>query len=50
MSSFKSLDAVITGYAYENATTALGVLEEGTKTKKWISTEMLCTLDNFIKA
>ena len=49
MSSFKSLDAVITGYAYENATTALGVLEEGTKTKKWISTEMLCTLDNFIK-
>ncbi|MFC5740619.1 hypothetical protein [Dyella tabacisoli] len=46
---FRPLDAVITGYAYENATTALGVLEEGRQTRRWISTEMLCTLDTFIK-
>ncbi|WP_266168324.1 hypothetical protein [Dyella subtropica] len=46
---FRPLDAVITGYAYENATAALGVLEEGRQTKRWISTEMLCTLDTLIK-
>lgn len=49
MNSFGSLDAVISGYAYETATTAIGVLEEGKETKRWIGTEMLCTLDNFIK-
>lgn len=49
MSSFQPLDAVITGYAYELATTALGVLEEGTKTKRRLSAEMMCTLDNFVK-
>lgn len=49
MTSFRPLDAVITGYSFENATTALGVLEEGSKTKRWISTEMLCTLDTFIR-
>jgi len=49
MASFRPLDVVITGYAFENATTALGVLEEGNKAKRWISTEMLCTLDTFIK-
>ncbi len=45
----QALDAVISGYAFENATTAIGVIEEGQHTKKWMSTEMLCTLDNFIK-
>jgi hypothetical protein len=49
MESFGPLDSVITGYAYENATTALGVLEANRKDKGWISTEMLCTLDNFIR-
>jgi hypothetical protein len=44
------LDAVISGYAYELATTTIGVLGEGKSTKKWISTTMLCTLDNFVKA
>ncbi|MEX2153785.1 MAG: hypothetical protein WD825_10645 [Gemmatimonadaceae bacterium] len=48
--AFRPLDAVITGYAFENATTALGVLEKGRKTRGWISTEMLCTLDNFVRA
>jgi hypothetical protein len=43
------LDAYISGYAYENATTALGVLEEGSATKRRVSAEMFCTLDNFIK-
>ncbi|MFH1991650.1 MAG: hypothetical protein ABIK98_04485 [Pseudomonadota bacterium] len=47
--SLQALDAVISGYAYENATVAIGVLEEGQNTKRWVSTEMLCTLDNFIK-
>lgn len=47
--ALQPLDAVISGCAYENATTAIGVLEEGQATRKWISTEMLCTLDNFIK-
>src|ERR1022692_3002442 len=46
---FHPLDAVITGYSYENATTALGVLEEGSNTKRGISAEMLCTLDNFLR-
>ena len=49
MNFFQPLDAIISGYAYESATTSLGVLEEGAQTKKWISAEMLCTLDNFIK-
>jgi len=49
MASFRPLDVVITGYAFENATTALGVLEEGTEARMGISSEMLCTLDNFIK-
>jgi hypothetical protein len=49
MNLFGPLDSAITGYAYENATTALGVLEADGKNKGWISTEMLCTLDNFIK-
>jgi len=49
MNALGPLDAVITGYAYENATLALGVLEGGAKPGSWISTEMLCTLDNFIK-
>jgi hypothetical protein len=49
MNSFGPLDSVITGYAWENATAALGVLEADGKDKGWISTEMLCTLDNFIK-
>src|SRR5580700_9750333 len=44
-----ALDAYISGYAYENATIALGVLEEGSQTKRWVSAEMFCTLDNFIK-
>jgi hypothetical protein len=43
------LDVYISGYAFENATTALGVLEEGRQTQRSISAEMLCTLDNFIK-
>jgi hypothetical protein len=47
--AWQPLDAVISGFAYELATTALGVLEEGRGTKGRISTEMLCTLDNFIK-
>jgi len=47
--AWQPLDAVISGFAYETATTALGVLEEGHSSKGWISTEMLCTLDNFIK-
>jgi hypothetical protein len=49
MNSFGPLDSVITGYAYESATAVLGVLETDGKNKGWISTEMLCTLDNFIK-
>jgi hypothetical protein len=49
MNPSEPLDAVITGYAYENVTFALGVLEAGPQAKGWVSTEMLCTLDNFIK-
>ncbi len=49
MSALDLLNAVIKGYAYENATVALGVLEGGLKPGSWISTEMLCTLDNFLK-
>lgn len=49
MNPFGPLDSVITGYAYENATMALGVLEAEGKKEGWISTEMMCTLDNFIK-
>lgn len=49
MSSPQPTDAVITGCAYEEATNSLGVLEEGSKTRRWISTEMLCALDNFVK-
>jgi hypothetical protein len=44
------LDAVITGAAFEDATTAIGVLEQGQGSKGKISTEMLCTLDNFVQA
>lgn len=47
--SLQALDAVMSGYAYENATVAIGVIEKGRNTKRWISTEMLCTLDNFVK-
>jgi len=47
--SLQALDAVISGYAFENATAAIGVIENGQNTRRWISTEMLCTLDNFIK-
>ncbi len=47
MKSLESLDAVITGYAYENATFALGILE-GSRPGQ-LSTEMVCTLDNFIR-
>jgi hypothetical protein len=43
------LDVVITGYAFENATAAFRVLEADKQARGWISTEMLCTLDNFIK-
>ena len=43
------LDAVITGTAFEDATTAIGVLEQGQGGQGKISTEMLCTLDNFIQ-
>jgi hypothetical protein len=49
MNTLKALDSVITAYAYENATTALGVLEGRGPAGSKISTEMLCTLDNFIK-
>jgi hypothetical protein len=49
MYSMQPLDAVMTGYAYENATTTIGVLEEGRDTERWISASMLATLDNFIK-
>lgn len=48
MSDFQELDAVVTGCAYQFATTALGALEQG-RGAAAISTEMLCTLDNFIK-
>lgn len=47
--AWQPLDAVISGLAYETATATLGILEEGRSTKGRISTEMLCTLDNFIK-
>ena len=49
MSEFQSLDAVVTGCAYDYATTALGILERGNAKTGAISGEMLCTLDNFIK-
>ncbi len=49
MDSLNALDAVISGYAYENATVAIGVLEEGRNTRRWVSAEMLCALDNFVK-
>ena len=45
-----ALDAVITGNAYEEATTAIGVLEAGAEGNGRISSEMLCTLDNFVQA
>lgn len=45
-----ALDAVITGNAYEEATTAIGVLEAGSEGNGRISSEMLCTLDNFVQA
>jgi hypothetical protein len=48
MSDFQELDAVVTGCAYQFATAALGLLEQG-RGAAAISTEMLCTLDNFIK-
>ena len=43
------LDAVISGTAFEDATTAIGVLEKGSEGTGKISLEMLCTLDNFIQ-
>lgn len=46
---FGPLDSVITGYAYETATSALGKLEGGQGAPGFISTEMLCALDNLIK-
>ncbi|HEX3717923.1 MAG TPA: hypothetical protein VH595_08140 [Verrucomicrobiae bacterium] len=46
---FAPLDAVITGTAFEDATTAIGVLEQGRGGPGRISLEMLCTLDNFIQ-
>ncbi len=49
MDHVQPLDAIISGCAYEYATTSLGVLEKGPKALRGMSTEMLCTLDNFIK-
>jgi len=49
MEEIKPITAVMTGYAYEQATASLGVLEQGKNTDKWISAEMLCTLDNFVR-
>ena len=43
-------DAVISGSAYEDASTAIGVLEAGVEGNGRISSEMLCTLDNFVQA
>jgi hypothetical protein len=48
-SALGPLDCVISGYAYETATNAIGVIEEGKSTKRWFGTEALCTLDNLIK-
>lgn len=47
---FSPLDAIVTGCAFAEATSAIGVLEAGREGKGKISTEMLCTLDNFIQA
>jgi hypothetical protein len=43
------LDAVMTGCAFEAATSAISVLEAGSGGPGKISTELLCTLDNFIQ-
>ncbi len=47
---FTPLDAVITGCAFEEATTAIGVLEQGAGGPGKLSAEMVCTLDNFVQA
>ncbi len=49
MDPLHPLDAVISGHAYENATAAIGILEQGADAKERLTTEMLCTLDNFIR-
>lgn len=41
-------DVVVSGLAYFHAISALSVLD-GSAPSKWLSTEMLCTLDNFIR-
>ncbi len=46
---FDTLDAVVTGCAFEEATSTIGVLEAGREGTRKMSTEMLCTLDNFIQ-
>jgi hypothetical protein len=43
------LDAVVSGTAFEDATTAISVFEKGREGTGKISLEMLCTLDNFIQ-
>ncbi len=49
MSTPGPLDAVITSYAFANATAALAALEAGPDGKTRLSVEMLATLDNFLK-
>ena len=44
------LDALVSGTAFEEATTAIGVLEGGQGGPGRISAEMVSTLDNFIQA
>lgn len=49
MPTLGPLDAVITAYAYANATAALSALEAGPANKARLSIEMLATLDNFLR-